>query len=368
MLFLEFVSDNYVMIYELIGLFVLLGFSVHISKKSKRLHQIALIFLILETFAFYMERWTQTFEELSIWRPLLTSLIYSIYPLILIILMQITSTHTLSRKIILLLLIPEFISVPLYFTSQWTHIVYYYHEDNTYAGGAINTLPYIIFGLYVGLFLIHNFIYFKNTSKKNYAIMSYVLIFPFIGVVFYKITDSGKDYVPLFTSAILLYFACIYIHLAKTDALTLLLNRQSYYKHLEDGKKKITGVVSVDMNDLSYLNNTFGHEEGDLALVTVSRIMKQYCGYKGTPYRVGGDEFMILYSGAEENEIEKQISIMQEKMSETKYMCAFGYSMHQSSEEIEETIRRSDKKMYENKAEIKSKVNRNDSISQNMPE
>ena len=94
----EFFTGNYAMFYEWVGLLVMLGVSVHISPKMKRQTRIVVALLFAETLFFYLERWTQTFETLHVLRPLLTAAVYSIYPVIMLLVMQITSTGRFSGK------------------------------------------------------------------------------------------------------------------------------------------------------------------------------------------------------------------------------------------------------------------------------
>ena len=105
---------------------------------------------------------------------------------------------------------------------------------------------------------------------------------------------EGRDYSGLISSALLVYYIFIYIHMAKIDPLTGLLNRQSYYKDIKVKEKEITAIVSIDMNNLKYLNDNFGHKAGDMALKVISAIFKEIVFYKGSVYRIGGDEFVIL--------------------------------------------------------------------------
>ena len=354
----DFFLENYVLLFELIGLLIMLGLSVHISGTMKTQTLVAIALLFAETLLFSLEKWSQTFETLSLLRPICTAALYSIYPLIVILLMQVITTRELSRRNLLLLSIPEFICVFLFFTSQWTHLVFWFHKENHYAGGPLWFLPYVLFGFYALAFLVHNFSFFRNDSRRARLVVAYIVIVPFAGVLLYLICEAGKDYSALFASAMVLYFIYIYIHRAKVDTLTSLLNRQSYYPEINSNARSITGVVSVDMNDLKYLNDNIGHEAGDTALKTVSDIMRKNCGHAGTVYRVGGDEFMILYSKAKESEITEAISIMQSKMEETPYRCAFGYAMRQPGETVVDTIRRSDEWMYIHKAEMKKRMER----------
>ena len=145
--------------------------------------------------------------------------------------------------------------------------------------------------------------------------------------------------------------------MAKIDPLTALLNRQSYYKDIESLGDKVTGVASVDMNELKYINDNFGHSAGDEAINTIARVLLENCGRGGTAYRIGGDEFVILYENASEETIVGSIDTMRKKMSETKYTCAFGYAMKGKNEKFDDALREADEKMYRDKAEQKKKKN-----------
>lgn len=352
MTILQFIADNFVMFFELIGLLIILRISVHVSARKKQMTITVVILLLAETACFHLEQWTQTFPELSLWRPLLTACVYSLYPIILLFLMQIIA-NTLPRRQFLLLLIPEFLCIPVYFTSQWTRLVCYFSEDNHYTGGPLSRLPYAIFGFYLLMFVIYNFLYFKNYSVVNRVVLSYIVVMSGVGMLFFVLFREDEDYCALFTSALLLYYILIYIHISKIDPLTRLLNRQSYYEDQKDGAKAITGVISADMNDLKYYNDTFGHEGGDTALVAIANILRTRCGPGGTVYRIGGDEFVIFYTRTGEAAITAAIADMREALAQTPYKCAFGFALKTPEMSMREVLAEADRNMYADKATMK---------------
>ena len=352
MSFLNYLVSNYELIYILIGLVILSVISVHLPEKMKSLTFLAVVLLILETVSFYLERWSQTFETLSVLRPMMTALTYSLYPLILIVITRMTAKK-LIRLRFWLLMIPELICIPVFFSSQWTDIVFHFDEENHYHGGLVPNLPYILFGFYAVIFVISNIMYLKRYSRKHRLAVEYISLGSMVGIILYLVSHSEKDYSLLFAASILLYYTFMYIHMARIDPLTSMLNRQCFYKDMQSNDRSITGIVSVDMNYLKYYNDNLGHEAGDKALKTVSQIMMDNCGKGGTAYRVGGDEFVILYMNVSEADITDAISTMQEKMSETEYMCAFGYAMRKPFDSLYDKLKTSDEMMYLNKALIK---------------
>ncbi len=351
----DVILDNYPMLLEMVGLMLLLNISTYIPEQMRKMTRCALLLLLLESICFNLEQWTQSFDTLSPARPFLTACVYSLYPMILFFLMRIILEEKPSRRTMLLFLVPELISVPLYFTSQWTHLVCWFSEGNHYFGGPLSYLPYFVVVYDALLILYKNYNYFKVFNDKDRRTAAYTVVAPLAGMVLLQVFQGGGDYSALLTASILLYYAFVYIHMAKIDPLTSLFNRKCCYEDLQSRAKSITAVASVDMNDLKYFNDNEGHQAGDEALKTVAAILREHCGQGGTVYRVGGDEFIILYSHTGEIEIRGAISAMREKLSETLYTCAFGYAMMGPGQSIDQAMVTADQAMYADKAAIKLK-------------
>ena len=106
------------------------------------------------------------------------------------------------------------------------------------------------------------------------------------------------------------------------------------------------------MNELKYINDTYGHDKGDEALIIISKIILENSGYKRNAYRVGGDEFVMFLSTNDEEEVKNKIKKMKEELEHTPYSCAFGYAMN-SNNDLSEAIKESDNYMYYNKNKMK---------------
>ena len=112
----------------------------------------------------------------------------------------------------------------------------------------------------------------------------------------------------------------------------------------------------MDMNELKYYNDTFGHEAGDAALKAVSNVLWENCGRNGTVYRIGGDEFVIFYENSSEDDVKKNIDVMRANMAKTGYFCAYGYSMKDKQENIDAVLSEADAEMYADKAKTKQEM------------
>lgn len=83
------------------------------------------------------------------------------------------------------------------------------------------------------------------------------------------------------------------------DTMTGLFNRHGYYQNLDDYVKRedlrdgYLHVVCVDMDGMKYINDNFGHLEGDLAIKAVATTIKECFPQPNIAARFGGDEFTV---------------------------------------------------------------------------
>lgn len=84
------------------------------------------------------------------------------------------------------------------------------------------------------------------------------------------------------------------------DILTRLPNRQLFNERLRDAVQRakrdgaILGVAFIDLDAFKTINDTMGHETGDLLLREVASVLSACTGQKNTVARFGGDEFVVL--------------------------------------------------------------------------
>lgn len=106
-------------------------------------------------------------------------------------------------------------------------------------------------------------------------------------------------------------------HLAYTDFLTNLPNRTAFERDMEKFAPEPVNcrhcmVVMLDLDHLKEINDKFGHRAGDLALQQCARAIKEiFEEVGGSPYRVGGDEFMVFLP----QEAKSQIEELQNKLT-----------------------------------------------------
>jgi diguanylate cyclase (GGDEF)-like protein len=88
--------------------------------------------------------------------------------------------------------------------------------------------------------------------------------------------------------------------LTLTDELTRLYNRRGFLTLAQDrlklARRAKTGLwlFFADVDGLKHINDTFGHQEGDRALVEIARVLKKGFRESDIIARLSGDEFIIL--------------------------------------------------------------------------
>lgn len=87
--------------------------------------------------------------------------------------------------------------------------------------------------------------------------------------------------------------------LSEYDSLTGLLNRRGFIERAIRRNRENIGKTAycayMDLDYLKQINDTFGHSEGDAALIGLSALLKGIAGDSGLIGRIGGDEFAGLF-------------------------------------------------------------------------
>lgn len=126
--------------------------------------------------------------------------------------------------------------------------------------------------------------------------------------------------------------------------------------------KKIGGIM-VDVDDFKSINDRHGHATGDMALRTVSNILKKVFDKDEVIARYGGDEFIVLLNIKKEKELQqqvknlkKQFDLFNEKKKEAfELEVSVGYDIYTFQDNQEESfLYRLDQLMYANKSRKKT--------------
>lgn len=105
---------------------------------------------------------------------------------------------------------------------------------------------------------------------------------------------------------------------AHTDKLTGLINRGGYEQIIRRSDLRTTTLIVFDADKFKHINDTYGHEVGDLVLKKIARTLKQNFRLRDYVCRTGGDEFVVLMIGndsLEQDQIVRKVSRINRELS-----------------------------------------------------
>ena len=161
-------------------------------------------------------------------------------------------------------------------------------------------------------------------------------------------------------------------HLAYHDSLTGLPNRLLLADRLEMAllrsrrEHSYVAVLFLDLDGFKEINDTYGHETGDVLLVAIARRLDEAVREQDTVARLGGDEFVLLFEGLEG--VEEAYSLVKRVealfaepfvVGGRSLLCGVsaGLAVHRPGDgaTAQEMICTADMRMYEEKAKRKTR-------------
>ena len=154
--------------------------------------------------------------------------------------------------------------------------------------------------------------------------------------------------------------------MVNTDPLTGVKSKHAYLdaeehmnRRIEDGSVSEFGVAVFDLNGLKEINDSRGHEAGDIAIKEACNLICTF--FKHSPvYRIGGDEFVAILEGADYVNREELLDRFEKQMAENakqgKTVVAFGCSLYNPLQDksVSAIFERADEIMYHRKTMMKN--------------
>lgn len=148
------------------------------------------------------------------------------------------------------------------------------------------------------------------------------------------------------------------------DHLTGLYNKG---KFMEMKRKRFRdlnsiAVFNLDVNNLKYMNDTFGHEAGDKLIKKAAESFHRVSSRNVMCFRMGGDEFAMVGMGLSRDEADQLKKTWEDGLAELNQeddgincVIACGMVWGEKEYDLEELLEQADKRMYEDKLEKKAK-------------
>ena len=149
-------------------------------------------------------------------------------------------------------------------------------------------------------------------------------------------------------------------YLGTHDVLTGVFNRAYFEEQMNNvaGKKDVEPIsfIMADLNGLKVVNDQIGHQAGDNFIRRAAEVLKAAINENETVARIGGDEFAVLLSRTNEEEVANALERIRTLIPlNNKYYqgpelsIALGCATSQTGETLEKTFGRADQQMYKEK-------------------
>lgn len=270
-----------------------------------------------------------------------------------------------DRRKRILLLLPTIISLLILLIVYFVNPRFWIGEN-----GELSDLYYpLMIAAPVLYLLISFFLSIRNARKvessDNKRLYLLIGIYP-LGIIVIGLIQLLGLNAPTFCFGITIMQLCFYIlhmqTLVSVDALTRLNNRGQINRYMEQLRYKEEShifAMMIDVDNFKTINDTYGHAEGDRALMLVSDALKKTCGWIQSPVflgRYGGDEFTIIIQDPAEDKQPKEIErVIHSNMAEArkeqnlpyKLEVSVGYAeLIDESDTMHDCLNRADKKLY----------------------
>lgn len=158
---------------------------------------------------------------------------------------------------------------------------------------------------------------------------------------------------------------------ALTDSLTGLQNRRYFDDALVEYMRefgsigRLIGIIIIDLDYFKKVNDTYGHDNGDIVLRAVSLCLQQQTRHHDILARLGGEEFAIVFPNVDEASLLRMAERVREAIEgihlvlageRVKVTASIGASLWDGKEDGASLIKRADKYLYVAKSSGRNRV------------
>lgn len=268
-----------------------------------------------------------------------------------------------QKSTLLLLLIPLALPVLMILLNLYNHLVF----EITETGGYVRHVLFQVEMCYLlacsGIMAARLILRTRAESDPNQRSHMYLTAsFPLCVAAAWLMSFVGEAF-PVICVAITAELLCLYIggvrNEVSMDKLTQVNNRQNLVGFMGYKEKNNNGnlfLLMIDVDEFKQINDSYGHLEGDAALVAVAGIIKRACGpFPKRPYiaRYGGDEFIVIAEIAD-GKPERLVEAIEDELRRAngaretyQLMLSIGVVPWLPGEDHKAVIAKADTEMYE---------------------
>jgi diguanylate cyclase (GGDEF)-like protein len=157
--------------------------------------------------------------------------------------------------------------------------------------------------------------------------------------------------------------------LSMTDELTGIMNRRGFLKNFTRELDRVNRdqsegglLVMIDLDNFKAINDSYGHEAGDMALKVVASTLANDIRLMDIVARMGGDEFVISFANTNRKAALERAQFLIKKLNnlafvwhgeEVQIRASLGLREYKKGCKAHKIFSDADKNMYENKKQIK---------------
>ena len=361
---MEYVRLYFITNFILLSISAIMLFIAFQSFKNHKRMSICIILITAIAIFLSIDEILQTYYKATAnWLPtmILAFLGYVLRPAC-VVLFIIISNSAPKGKRFYLFFIPLVLNLIL-FTFSFVpgpreYIFYFVQGEGAiyFHGGYLRFASHGVAALYLIYFLIVTIgkLKTKHLGSVNILFICSALI---VLCVVVETLFNDNDDVRLLNTAIMVsvmfYYLFLYIETGRYDPLTGLFNRATFYQDTLKMEKDVVAVIQLDMDGLKYFNDNFGHLEGDNGLKTIANAIYEVCDKDMYPYRISGDEFVIIAINLSKDIVDSRIAQIKADLARTKFSVSIGVAYRtDKNKTIEDLLKESEQQMYVQKEEF----------------
>ena len=350
------------------------GYATH-SKKKTILFVVCILIIIqllLETTTYYL-----SLLDMSTWY-FWTYLAHDVYFLLDVVIFYLLALISISdfryKKVnFIISLIPLVFYIAILIINHFTPIMFYI--DKNYHGFIEGTdliayqrhdyvwISFVIAGIYGCYFFFTQIARARKSSLFDMCVLTLIGL-SMLGGMAGQIMFSIPLMWPCISTCIILYYLHYCNKTFEKDIFTNIANRNLFErKMIEFEKYKEVWVIVCDVNELKYINDTYGHRKGDEFLACVAKLLANSFSHYGVVCRIGGDEFCVLSPSKQKPE---KLKMIFEKINEgivkaipevrLDYPLSYGFSCYKkeiTDRHLIDVFEEADLMMFKMKKSIK---------------
>lgn len=250
--------------------------------------------------------------------------------------------------------------------NLFTGILFFVDGDGQYHRGKLFAIQYLLAYIYVFFTCFRAFLgLFDEKKRSQRKQLTALALFPIAPAVA-GIVQFIYPQLPLACATLSLATLIMYMNwtddMVSVDPLTRLNNRKQLAYHYEQWQRgnESAHLLMIDANKFKQINDTYGHIQGDAALIRIADALRKACSdlpKRANIARYGGDEFVVFVREATEEQIDELCEhihgelhrLNQSDNSPFDLTVSIGVAKVRQGTALKDAIEKADQKLYEEK-------------------